>query len=143
MARIGAFWNWNKQWFTEGDWMATDFLEATLGIWHGNSRTAGNNRTIDEAGEAPVFRLQQRNLSGFAPYAEGALSFHLIPTTSIDANRKFGSSLQFSGRIGLRVRFGQCHEFDLGDRFQHLSNGGIKQPNHAVNFSQVRFACHF
>jgi lipid A 3-O-deacylase len=143
MARVGALWNWDKQWFTEGDWMVTGFWEATLGTWRGIDSVAGNNQTIDEVGLTPVFRLQQSNLSGFAPYAEGAFSFHLISPTFINANRKFGSSLQFSEHIGFGVRFGDHHEFDLGYCFQHLSNAGIKEPNQGINFSEVRFAYHF
>ncbi|TAN71966.1 MAG: acyloxyacyl hydrolase, partial [Gallionella sp.] len=30
-----------------------------------------------------------------------------------------------------------------GYRFQHLSNGSIKQPNQGINFNQIRFTCHF
>ncbi|WP_310566122.1 acyloxyacyl hydrolase [Hydrogenophaga sp.] len=142
MVRVGALWNWNKQWSTEGDWLVTGFWEVSLGTWRGNS-AAGNSQTIGEVGITPVFRLQQRNLSGLAPYAEGAFSFYLISPTFINANRKFGSSLQFSEHIGFGARFGDHHEFDLGYSFQHISNGGIKKPNHGINFREVRFAYHF
>ena len=76
MVRVGALWNWNKQWSTEGDWLVTGFWEVSR-TWRGNS-AAGNSQTIGEVGITPVFRLQQRNLSGLAPYAEGAFSFYLI-----------------------------------------------------------------
>ncbi|MDP1996021.1 MAG: acyloxyacyl hydrolase, partial [Gallionella sp.] len=45
--------------------------------------------------------------------------------------------------VGVGARFGDRRQFDLGYRFQHLSNGGIKKPNQGINFNQIRFAYHF
>ncbi|BBI99275.1 lipid A deacylase [Ferrigenium kumadai] len=142
MARVGALWNWDKQWFTEGNWLVTGFWEASVGSWRGKS-AIGNNQTITDVGVTPVFRLQQKNPVGFAPYAEGAIGFHLITPTFIYANRHFGSSFQFGDHLGVGVRFGDHQQFDLGYRYQHLSNGGIKKPNQGINFNQVRFTYHF
>ncbi len=142
MARVGALWNWDKQWFTEGDWLVTGFWEASLGTWRGNS-AAGNNQTITNLGVTPVFRLQQKNQAGFAPYAEAAIGLHLISPTFIYANRHFGSSFQFGDHLGFGARFGDHQQFDLGYRYQHVSNGGFKKPNQGINFNQVRFTYHF
>lgn len=142
MARVGATWNWDKQWFTEGSWLLTGFWEASLGRWNGHS-AAGNNQTITDIGFTPVFRFQQKNPGKCAPYAEAAIGFHLITPTFINADRKFGSAFQFGDHIGFGVRLGDRQQFDLGYRFQHLSNGSIKQPNQGINFNQVRFAYQF
>jgi len=142
MARIGAGWDWDKQWFTDGDWLVTGSWEATVGAWRGNS-SVGNNRTVTDIGVTPVFRLQQKQPSGVAPYVEGAIGLHLIAPTSINGNRQFGSAFQFGDHLGVGVRFGEHRQFDLAYRYQHLSNGGIKQPNQGINFSQIRFAYHF
>ncbi|OGS93994.1 MAG: hypothetical protein A3K04_08070 [Gallionellales bacterium RBG_16_56_9] len=142
MARVGMLWNWDKQWFTDGDWLVAGFWEASLGSWRGRS-AAGNNQTVTDVGITPVFRLQQKNQSGFAPYAEGAIGFHLITPTLIYANRRFGSAFQFGDHVGVGVRFGKHRQFDLGYRFQHLSNGGIKKPNQGINFNQVHFSYYF
>ena len=140
--RVGAIWNWDKQWFAEGNWLVTGFWEANAGTWRGKS-AAGNNQTITDLGITPVFRFQQKNPSGFSPYAEAAIGFHLISPTFMYANRKFGSAFQFGDHVGFGVRMGEHQQFDLGYRFQHLSNGGIKKPNQGINLSQVRFAYHF
>lgn len=142
MARAGALWNWDRQWFADGDWLVTGFWEASLGSWRGHS-AAGGNQTVTDLGFTPVFRLQQKNLADIAPYAEAAIGFHLLTPTSIYANRHFGSSFQFGDHVGLGVRFGDRRQFDLGYRFQHLSNGGIKKPNQGINFNQIRFAYNF
>ncbi len=142
MARIGAGWDWDRQWFTDGDWLVTGSWEASVGTWRGNS-AVGNNQTITDIGITPVFRLQQKHMSGFAPYAEAAIGFHMISPTFIYANRRFGSAFQFGDHLGVGVRFGSHQQFDIAYRYQHLSNGGIKQPNQGINFNQVRFAWHF
>lgn len=141
-ARVGAIWNWDKQWFTEGDWLVTGFWEASAGMWRGRS-SIGNNQTITDVGITPVFRFQQKHPSGVAPYLEGAIGAHLISPTYIYANRRFGSAFQFGDHIGFGMRFGEHQQFDLGYRFQHLSNGGIKKPNQGININQVHFSYLF
>ncbi|HEX5337195.1 MAG TPA: acyloxyacyl hydrolase [Gallionella sp.] len=141
-ARVGAIWNWDKQWFTDGDWLVTGFWEATAGVWRGRS-SVGNNQTITDLGITPVFRFQQKNPSGIAPYLEGAIGFHMISPTFVYANRHFGSAFQFGDHVGFGVRFGDREQFDLGYRLQHLSNGGIKKPNQGININEVHFAYHF
>ena len=142
MARVGANWKWDKQWFTEGNWLVTGFWEASVGRWDGHS-AAGDNQTITDLSITPVFRFQQKNPSGFAPYAEAAIGFHLITPTFINADRKFSTAFQFGDHVGLGVRFGDRQQFDLGYRFQHLSNGSIKKPNQGINFNQIRFGYQF
>jgi hypothetical protein len=141
-ARIGAIWNFDRQWFTEGDWLVTGFWEATAGTLHGRS-AVGDNQTITDLAVTPVFRLQQKNLVGVSPYLEGAIGFHLISPTYLYANRHLGSSFQFGDHLGAGVRFGEHQQFDLAFRFQHISNGSIKKPNQGVNLDQVHFVYHF
>jgi hypothetical protein len=141
-ARIGAIWDFNQSWFTDGDWQVTGFWEATAGTWRGHSNTGGNH-IITELGLSPVFRFQEKHPVGIAPYLEGSIGFHLIDLTYIYNNRKFGSAFQFGDHLGFGVRFGEQQQFDLGYRLQHLSNGGIKQPNQGINFSQIHFSYHF
>lgn len=140
MARVGTGWDWDKQWFADGDWLVTGSWEAALGSWHGRSASGGN---VTDIGVTPVFRLQQKQPSGVAPYFEGAIGLHLISPAAINGNRNFGSSFQFGDHLGVGVRFGERRQFDLAYRYQHLSNGGIKRPNNGINFSQIRFAYHF
>jgi lipid A 3-O-deacylase len=127
--RVGAIWNFDRQWFT-------------VGTWRGHS-SFGNNQTVTDLGMTPVFRLEQKNPTSFAPYLEGAIGLHLVSPTFINAQRRFGSSFQFGDHVGAGVRFGEHQQFDLGYRFQHLSNGGIKKPNQGINLNEVHFIYHF
>lgn len=142
MWRVGAQWNWDQKWFTGGDWVLGGYWDLSLGAWDGDSN-AGGNKNITEAGLTPVFRWQQKTPSGLAPYLEGAIGFHLLSKTRINAKREFGSAFQFGTHVGAGIRFGDRRQFDLGYRYQHLSNGGIKNPNDGINFNQLRFAYSF
>ncbi|MBI5917862.1 MAG: acyloxyacyl hydrolase [Nitrosomonadales bacterium] len=142
-ARVGLVWDWNKSWFGEGrDWHVTGFWEAAAGQWKGRS-SVGNNQTVTDIGFTPVFRLEQKTPSALAPYVEAAVGVHFISPTFIYANRKFGSSFQFGDSVGFGVRLGDKRQYDLGYRYQHLSNGSIKQPNQGINLNEFRFTYRF
>ncbi|MDX8379802.1 MAG: acyloxyacyl hydrolase [Gallionella sp.] len=141
-ARIGAIWNWDKKWFIQGDWHVSGFWEGAVGTWHGRS-AVGKNQNVVDLGFTPVFRLEQTHPSNFAPYLEGAVGFHLISPAFIYANRRFGSAFQFGDHVGFGLRFGGHQQYDLGYRYQHLSNGGIKKPNQGINLNQIHFIYHY
>jgi len=143
MSRVGALWKWDRIWLNDGDWQVTGFWEAALGRWLGH-RPDDNNQTITEIGMTPVLRFAPKNFSGMAPYLEGGfVGLHLISPTFIYTDRKFGSAFQFGNHIGFGISFGEPRRFDLGYRFQHMSNGDIKQPNQGINSSQFHFIYHY
>jgi hypothetical protein len=142
MMRVGAQWDWHKKWFDNGSWHLGGYWDASIGRWRGYA-AIGNNQKITDFGITPVFRYERDSIFGISPYVEGAVGFHLITTTFINADRKFGSSFEFGDHVGAGIRFGSTRQFDLGYRFQHLSNGGIKKPNQGINFNQIRFEYHF
>ncbi len=143
MTRVGAQWDWNKRWFDNGGWHLGGYWDADIGYWRGKA-AIGYNKDITEIGFTPVFRYQRNDkILGLIPYAEGAVGIHFLSGTQIYLNRKFGSSFQFGDHLGVGMLFGSRSQYDLGYRFQHLSNGSIKQPNQGINFNQIRFAYHF
>ena len=140
--RVGAQWDWNKKLIEAGNWHLGGYWEANLGYWDNRS----NGRTADELfdiGFTPVFRLQQNSITGLSPYAELGVGIHFLSRTSVSTQRQFGSSFQFGDHIGAGLRFGDRGRYDIGYRYQHLSNLGIKQPNQGINFHQLRLQYHF
>ncbi len=142
MGRVGLVWDWGKKWFAEGDWHVGGYWDVSLGYWDAHSSAGGNNDIVD-VGVTPVFRLQQNTLSGLAPYVEGGIGLRLLSATQVNADRKLGSAFQFGDHVGVGLRFGSKGQYDLGYRYQHLSNGGIKDPNQGINFNQIRFTYRF
>ncbi len=122
----------------------TGFWEASLGSWRGYKPDA-NNQTITDIGITPVFRLAQKAGSGMTPYLEGGgwYASDLPDFSSIYSGRNFSTAFQFGDTLGFGVSLGEHRQFDLGYRFQHLSNGNIKKPNNGVDFNQIHFAYRF
>ena len=140
MAQVSLIRQWDRQWFTQGNWYLTGYWEASVARWHSNS-TGGKD--IWDIGLTPVFRLQTKATSGWRPYVEGAIGAHLISDTHVNAGRDMGSAFQFGDHLGVGLVFGDKSQLDLGYRFQHLSNADIKKPNDGINFQQIRFAYYF
>ncbi len=140
MARVGAQWDWDKKWFTENSWLVAGFWEASAGRW---DTPVGHGKSFTDVGFTPVFRLQQKSPSIVAPYAEAAVGVHIISPTFVNGTRQFSSVFQFGDHLGAGARFGDRQQFDLGYRFQHLSNAGFSHPNPGINFNQIRLSYHF
>ena len=142
MMRAGVQWDWKKRWFDSGGWHLGGYWDASIGEWRGHAQI-GDNQKITDLGLTPVFRYERSRIWGISPYVEGAVGFHLISRTYINADRKFSTAYQFGDHVGAGFRFGQRLQYDLTYRYQHLSNGSIKEPNQGINFNQIRFAYHF
>lgn len=140
IGRISLIHQWDRQWFTDGNWYLTGYWETSVGRWRSDA-TGGN--TIWDLGLTPVFRLQTRARSGWRPYVEGAVGVHFISHTHVNAERDMGSAFQFGEHLGVGLVFGDKGRFDLGFRLQHLSNADLKSPNDGINFQQLRFAYLF
>jgi hypothetical protein len=132
--RVGAQWNWDKRFFQGKEWHVRPYWDAQIGRWKGAS-------SITDISLTPTFRLKQLNGRGI--YLEGAIGFHYLSGKNAAANKQLGSNFQFGDHIQAGFRFGDKGNHDIGLRFQHHSNGGIKKPNPGVNFSLIRYQYHF
>lgn len=137
MARINLRWDWDKPWLDRQNWTGTAFWEAGLGEWHG---TREGGKELGEIGLTPVFRLNSK-LSHF--YWEGGIGVHLMTQDHIDDKRIFGSHFSFGDMLGFGWQVGNHGQYEIGYRFQHLSNANTAEPNDSINFHQVRLGLNF
>ena len=138
MWRVGAQWDWKKRWFqSDSGWFLGGYWDTSVGHW--NSRDDSGSDIYD-FGVTPVFRYQKE---GYGPYVEAAIGFHYLSNTDINRTRRFSTHFQFGDHIGVGYRFGKDGAYDIAYRLQHLSNGGIDEPNPGINFHQIRFQYHF
>ena len=143
IARIGAIWKWHKSWFNNGNWHVTGFWDVSLARWYGES-PGGENQTITDVGIMPVFRLAPKAGAGIAPYFEaGLLGLHLISHTWIYPGRRFSTAFQFGHILGFGIRLGAQRQFEIGFRYQHVSNGDIKLPNEGMDFNLLHLGYRF
>jgi hypothetical protein len=139
MGRLAVQWDWNKRWFQGRDWHLGGYWDLSLGYWTRDA-LLGQNDNLAEIGLTPVLRLQQNDLKG--SYVEGGVGAHLLSRTTI-GDKRFSTLFQFGSHLGAGYRFGAKGAFDLGYRFQHLSNADIKKPNNGISFHQIRLQYHF
>jgi opacity protein-like surface antigen len=142
LVRIGVQWNWARQFALGPDWQIGGFWDLSVAYWK-NDSPQRTTSSLADIGFTPVFRLQQANPGQFAPYLEAGVGAHVLSKSSVSAERRFGTLFQFGSHLGLGLRFGVKQAFDVGYRYQHLSNASIKDPNQGINFHLLRLQYHF
>ncbi len=111
-------------------WLFRLQAEANLGFW--DSRSGTNRQNLTEFGLTPIFRVEKRG-AYFVPYLEAGVGLRLLTHTSTSDQHNFSTAFQFGDMVGLGVGFGKNAATEVGFRFQHISNAGIKEPNPGTN----------
>ena len=142
LARAALQWNWNVRWLETGNWHVGGYWDVSVARWF-NDEPARTNSGLWDLGVTPVLRLQQTTRSAVSPYVEVGVGAHLLSETSVAPDRKFSTAFQFGSHVGVGVRFGPRHAYDLSYRFQHMSNADIKKPNDGIDFHEVRLGYWF
>ena len=135
-------WDWNKQWFTAGDWFLTGHWEAGITYWDGEDGRTGNDSFVD-FGLTPVLRYQRKPGSGgLVPFAELGLGAHFHTDSEIE-DKDFDVPFAFGSHFGVGARFGANEQFEFVYRFQHLSNASIGDKNPGINFHVLHLGYRF
>ncbi|MBV1904612.1 MAG: acyloxyacyl hydrolase [Pseudomonadales bacterium] len=136
--RGGIARNMKRRWFESGQWFVSGYWLGEISYWHSRSHQGGH-KGLGELTMTPVFRLQtkQRDSGKFSPYFQAGIGLSLIGPTSI-ADRNFSTMVQFASQIGAGVRFGTRGHYQLGYRFEHISNGRIKSPNQGMDMHLIQ-----
>jgi len=90
-----------------------------------------------DASLMPTLRLSERRFDLVQPFVEAAIGAHLLSATALD-NRSLSKAFQFGEQLGLGVRVPGRVPLSFSVRAEHVSNGGIKQPNSGVTFAAFR-----
>jgi hypothetical protein len=114
LLRGGAQWQSSRRWL---QW------DLSFGGW------TGGHGNVYDLGFTPTARL------GRSPYLEAGVGAHVLSDLDVGTGRDFSSRFQFGDHLGAGLRFG---DYDVGLRFQHLSNGGLRNPNPGINFVILR-----
>jgi hypothetical protein len=137
---LGLVWDPHLTWWPIGDWNFAVVGEAHAVYWHvdGNSE----NSKIGEFGASPVLRFEKS--SGLIrPYFEAGVGLRVITHPRITDTYTMSSGFQFADMVGVGASFGSHQQYQIGYRFQHLSNASIKRPNPGIDFQQVYVQYNF
>ena len=128
-----GFATWKLPWFGKIDhrWTIGTFIEANAGVLSGGGETA----FVGSVGPGLY-------VSGLKEMVE--LSLGINP--SIISKHKFGDEnlggpIQFTSHIGLNFNFN--HQYSIGYRLQHMSNGVLYEHNPGVNMYMIEGGYRF
>jgi len=132
--------DWN-QWSAGENWALSVYGVAGASYWQGNHH--GQNADLVDLSAAPVLRLERNSSGKVAPYIEASIGLHLLSHTRINETRQFSTAFQFGEFLGVGMTFGEERRYDVALRVEHVSNGGIKNPNDGLTFGAVVFQYRF
>ena len=134
--RLAAHWYLFTRTFHR--WETSFSLGANYSVFDGEP---GDDRQVHDdslemrdIGLTPTATLYFRSkFLGFKPFVEVGIGLHYL-TGKQFATKDFSTHFQFGDHIGFGIRFGEDLNYRLTYQFQHLSNGGIEDPNPGINF---------
>jgi lipid A 3-O-deacylase len=141
MVRLGVQSHWQKRWFQSNGTHLGGYWNATIGHWRGNAyrHVYGQHQNIGSIGLTPVLRFQSDHLTGW--YAEAGIGANLLSRLYENNGDHLSTRFQFNDHVGAGYVF--KNGWDVGIKFEHFSNGGIKKPNSGVNFVLFKVARPF
>lgn len=141
IVRLSAQWKWERQWWRSNGTHIGGYWDLSLDRWREDSfqNVPGNSQNITVIGITPIFRFQNDSMRGF--YAEAGIGAHFLSALYDNSGKQLSTRFQFGDHIGVGYMF--PNNLDISLKFQHFSNGGIKQPNNGVNFSVLRVGYAF
>ena len=126
--RVGAQWQQRPKWLKQSPWQL--YWDLSVGSW--NSGTG----TVHDFGVTPVFR---HSLARSRAYLDAGIGAHVLSDSHISSDLGFSTRFQFGDHVGIGVYRGK---WDWQLRLQHLSNGGMRNPNPGINFLIGRVQYH-
>ncbi len=106
------------------------------------SASAGGRRNYVHLGV--IGTLRWRPDAGASPwFAEAGVGATVLNHVYKTDDRAFSTAFQFTPLLGVGRSFGSHGQHELSLRFQHVSNGSIKQPNPGINFLRLRYGYRF
>jgi hypothetical protein len=122
-----------------GEWTA--HAEGFVSYWNA-PQVAGGHKNFWQVGLVPVLRYRFAN--GSSPlFAEAGIGPTFMNEVYTSRRKTFSTRFEFQDTLGVGANFGARREHEIGVRFTHFSNAGIKHPNPGENFTQLRYAHSF
>lgn len=129
--RIGAQLEFGRTlWQSAGGGVQLDgYWDAGVTRW---SRLGATSLSL-----TPMFRLNfGASVAGAIPFLEGGIGASYFTDTDLD-DQDLGSRFQFEDRLGVGLRFVSGSE--VGVRYYHYSNAGIKNPNDGIDMAALYY----
>lgn len=138
-AAAGLVWSWDlrKQW----PLLVTGQTELIASYWNAEA-VGGGRQGLGNVALVPVFRFGLDG--GRSPWAlELGVGVSWLSRQYKTPDKTFSSTWNFYDVLGAAYRFGARDEQEIGLRFTHISNAGLKYPNPGEDFLLLRYQRRF
>jgi lipid A 3-O-deacylase len=139
-ATVGLAWPWSWR-STLGNAEVTAQTEAYASAWSAPG-IGGGRQSLAQLGLVPVFRfrLEQGRSDWFL---EAGIGVTWMSKRLHTPDKQMSTTGNFHDLLGLGRSFGADRSRELGLRYVHFSNAGIKRPNPGLNVLQLRYGWKF
>lgn len=141
IAVYGVGLSWAPWWTLPMDADRILSLSGTAGVAFWDAPGSANQSLV-AVGAYPVLRLASTSVAGVVPYVEASIGVNVLSRTRIE-DRRLSTAFQFGEYIGIGAVLGDRRQFDIGVRYQHISNADIKQPNDGLSYPSIVFQYRF
>ena len=139
-ASVGVLWPWS--WRAQalgGQWSVNTELFASS--WRADA-AGGGSRSYVQLGLVPLVRYTFDE--GRSPwFAEIGIGISVLDRRFATPAKTFGTTWNFTDNLAIGRSFGAKGEHEISLRWQHTSNGGLKQPNPGLDAGLVRYTRRF
>ena len=131
---VGLSWAPWQTWPMDSD--RTLSLRGTAGVSFWNAPKSAQDHSLFALGAYPVLRLDTTSAANVIPYVEASIGANVLSHTRIQ-DRRLSTAFQFGEYIGVGAVWGDKRQFDIGARYQHISNADIKKPNDGLSYASI------
>jgi lipid A 3-O-deacylase len=139
-ATVGVTWPWawrSSLWGAE----VSGQTEAYVSAWRADA-FGGGTQGYTQLGLVPVLRL--RPGAGSSPwFFEAGIGISVLDKVYRTPDRLMSTAWNFHDTVGVGYSFGAKRDSEVGLRYTHFSNAGIKKPNPGMDFLQLRYGRSF
>ena len=129
--RAGAEWDWNDNLLNVYGWNVDSYWQLDFSKWQ-STRDASQSGANVTVGLTPMFRFT--GSKGYVqPYLDVGVGVYLFTDSTLE-DHEFGSNFQFSDLFRVGALIGNRNQWGIGYKFQHYSNGSVREPNKGINF---------
>jgi lipid A 3-O-deacylase len=139
-AGVGIVWDWDFQRMRRKAEL-TAHTEVMLNGWRAHDLNGGNQR-LAQVVVLPSLRM--RLARGESPwFIELGVGASYMNKDYVTPDKEFSTRWNFYDMLGIGHSFGADHHHELGLRWVHVSNAGIRKPNPGEDFVLLRYVRRF
>lgn len=144
IALVGVQWHWSKRWAIGSRFAASAYSEISAGRWLTKPDGVRAAAWVSSVSLVPVLRVMERDGDGW--YFDIGVGPSYSDVLYRSSDRAFSTRFNFRNEVGIGYHWPSNTPYsphDLSLRFEHYSNGGIRNPNPGIDIVSLRYTWRF